>query len=809
MNISPWSVALISTGYDLKDLRSILAESISKIGFDVLAYELPGYPIEPKVHSHDACIHAIKQSHIVILIIDKRYGGFYIGSTGYSITEEEYNEAVKQQNKIIIPCVRERAWNERFQKFNTVKSLGISLDNAKSTIKTSYVDNWEVLEFIERVRKADVDNWVITFDDPIEIRNKIKSRLEGISRYILELITKEQKKLVESIKTSTGMDLSLGDVLSKGYYVDPPFKVITGPKSPEKNVIKIFEKIIDQKFGMALYGGTGSGKSTLIAKAFLEHANYCIDNKAVEIPFFISLRGKGYDYEFSVNSVINESLNELLQKKEYPAFKLTGLKPVFYMDGFDELSEDIQQIDLQKVANSEIFNSSFILTCRLRYARDYLNEITLGNKLNYIVELSSWGVELAVDYINKFCEIHGRKKLADDLIKYFRENAELETITSNPLLLTLFLWVVEMAGMTLPLDIKNQTNLFDRCIDLWIKRDIARLGKNGTEEGRNLKDHIKKGWKFASWEIYKSRYSPEKSPLLSHLQDRLTIIDQDLKKVCSNEAFLGILEINTFTNRVKGMIHEPFLEHLVAYSISEGMKNSMYPYPESLDYVIRPEINRIIRAIWNEQDESFLTDTAQNLWNIYLYNLASDDTKKIFRRNQAAYYIGRLDNDISLEKLREAKDLEKNTSVILSISFGLIKKGDFQEEESLYEKLKTESEWDIANRGYHMVYYRDLKAGEPPYRDPGNIEWNNTLNALLRHLESHEKRHLTLRRVELFTIRRFVETRKNKGPVTDEIMKRIDNAMNEWNDLSSNEWVTYFKKVKQELQALKKSWNSY
>ncbi len=807
MDASPWRIAIISTGYDLSDLRSVIAESIHELGFDGLAYELPGYPVEPNVHSHNACLHAIKQADIVILIIDQRYGGFYVGSTGMSITEEEYNEAVKE-NKIIIPCIRKKSWDERHTLFKTAESLGLSRDEAKTTLTTSYVQNWEVLEFIEKVRKADTDNFVITFEDPTDLRININSRLEGISRFILELITKEQKKIVQAIKTSTGMDLSLGDVLSKGYFLDPPFKIITGTKNSEDSVADFINKIRRQKLGIALYGGPGSGKTTLVAKAFLEHADYCIDNKEIDIPFFISLRGKGSDYKFSIDDFIDVSFKELINKEVYPVLRMTSIRPVFYIDGFDEISEDVQNINLQEVANSQILSQAFIFSCRLRFAKDYLNEITFGNKLNYIIELSSWKLDLALEYIDKFCRIHDKDELSIDLKEYFQDNTELEAIASNPLLLTLFLWVVEMSEMSLPLDIRNKTNLFDKCIDLWIKRDIARLEIDGTQEGRIAEDRIKRAWKIASWEIYKSRFPDEQSPILSQLVESIINVDQELEKISNNEAFLGIFEINTSTKKVRGMMHEQFLEHLAAYSIVEGMKNNKYPFPDSLDFVIRPEINRIIRAIWKEKGTSYQNDILQNLWNIYLRNFDFVDPQNIFRRNQAAYYIGRINSNLSLEKLQQAKNLEKNISVHLSISFGLIKKGDFREEEILYNKLKRDMEVDIANRGYHMVYYRDLQTGGPPYIDPGTSTWNNTLNALLRHLESHSMRHLILRRVELFTIKRFIETRIEKGPVTQEIMQRIENSINNTPDLSSDLWETYFTKVQHELEELKRSWAS-
>jgi hypothetical protein len=40
-------------------------------------------------------------------------------------------------------------------------------------------------------------------------------------------------------------------------------------------------------------------------------------------------------------------------------------------------------------------------------------------------------------------------------------------------------------------------------------------------------------------------------------------------------------------------------------------------------------------------------------------------------------------------------------------------------------------------------------------------------------------KHMAIRRVELFTIRRFIETRRARGPLTPDIMARIEKGVNE------------------------------
>jgi hypothetical protein len=143
--------------------------------------------------------------------------------------------------------------------------------------------------------------------------------------------------------------------------------------------------------------------------------------------------------------------------------------------------------------------------------------------------------------------------------------------------------------------------------------------------------------------------------------------------------------------------------------------------------------------------------------------------------------MGRLDIPEAVTELRNADAKETNLFVKLSIGFGLMKRLQFDVEESFMRRLRDDPEWDEGNRGYHLFYYHDWQVGNspPPYKEPGTIPWKNTLIALLRHIESTEMKHIAIRRVELFTIQRFLETRQARGPLTPEIMARIEKGVNE------------------------------
>jgi hypothetical protein len=96
--------------------------------------------------------------------------------------------------------------------------------------------------------------------------------------------------------------------------------------------------------------------------------------------------------------------------------------------------------------------------------------------------------------------------------------------------------------------------------------------------------------------------------------------------------------------------------------------------------------------------------------------------------------------------------------------------GDRLIEQSYYASLKELGAWDEINRGYHLYYYGDIDIDEEevPPKDDCSSPAEATLRTLFRRLQRTQPEHLSLRRIELFTIRRFLETgRRLPSDITD------------------------------------------
>lgn len=231
----PWVIGVLSTDYDLHDYREAIINCLKKEeNIVVSAFESPNFPIEPDKHSHDVCLTALKRTHIVVLVIDKRYGGIYYDSADVSITKEEYLSAIENE----IPClvfVNKQAWDERHAYNVDLKKSGMAPQEFKKEYNCKYVNDIETIYFINEIQdayeKRKRSNWINFFDSISDLLDRLQGNLKGLSRFWIKQIVNKQKESLKARKTSTGLSMSLGDVFEKGYYMKPEYSVESGSLS--------------------------------------------------------------------------------------------------------------------------------------------------------------------------------------------------------------------------------------------------------------------------------------------------------------------------------------------------------------------------------------------------------------------------------------------------------------------------------------------------------------------------------------------------------------------------------------------------
>lgn len=87
----------------------------------------------------------------------------------------------------------------------------------------------------------------------------------------------------------------------------------------------------------------------------------------------------------------------------YPFLDLSDISPCFYLDGFDELAEEIPSTSVKRISTSSIFSHPLLLTSRIQYVRRYLGNYDLMNHFAVQIKINKWDAEKAKGYINNFC----------------------------------------------------------------------------------------------------------------------------------------------------------------------------------------------------------------------------------------------------------------------------------------------------------------------------------------------------------------------------------------------------------------------
>lgn len=803
---SPWVIGVLSTDYDLHEYRDAIIKELKKQeNVIVSAFELPDFPIEPDKHSHDICLTALKRANIVILVIDKRYGGKYYDSSSICITQKEYLSAIEDE----IPClvfVSRRAWDERYAFYSDLKKSGKTKEEFGKNYNCKYVEDVRTIYFIDEIRNAyetkKCSNWITCFEGISDLLDKVKGQLEGLSRFWMKQIVNKQKDRLRARTTSTGFSISLGDVFERGYYIEPEYSVESGSFSKEKKELEnsLVEELQTQK-SILIYGEAGYGKTTILAKSYFYHVEKFNEEDGYKIPFYIWLKDKGSKYHFDFHEYIKECFEIYLTRASYPYLNISTIVAYFYLDGFDEIAEKISMEEVNRIVSSSIFNYPILLTTRIQYALRYLRNYDLANKFNIRIKINKWNSEKAKKYIDNYCMINGGdQKFIDRIYALLTDNKDLNEILDNPLLITMLLWIIEANRMDIPETISTRVELFLECFKELARRELFRTQINSVNE-----NDLVLIWAYFSWLVYNEKLEGRKAKINNMLIKLQTKYLPQYGKSYNESIFESIFD--TAGEFVFGTFHEQFLEFLVAIALNNACLYKRMPYPEFLQYVVRPEINRYFRAIWNESTDDKKECVANNIFEQYKANIGSSDNTAVAIRVHAVYHISRLNSNLREENLRKAFSIENNISVLLSLYFGVIKMGWLQEEEQFYDLLIKNQKYNMANRGYHLAYYSDISPeGDLPFADPGEADWSNTLKAFIRHFESKRREQYFLRRIDLVTMLQLMESRKSAGPLTKDTLEHLEKLT--FNPVIRNE-KDFQKKVEYAFNNVKNKFNEY
>ena len=780
----PWKIALISTDYDLKNERKAIIELLKQKNVEVSAFEEPDFPVIENIHSHNNCLEALKRIDIGIVLVNKRYGGKYYAGKGISITEKEY-EDLKVPT---IVFVSKAIWDERAIYRKQQKISDMSEDEYENSGKYEPVnaDSVKVFRFIDRIQESydssGRSNWINFWDDIDSLKAQIPEALSSRSTTLIRRVVDAQVKEVKKRRTSTGWNMSLGDVFERGYYIEPGFELVSGNLGDSDSSLEI-EKQLTAEIDLALKNGesclvlgeAGAGKTTLMAKAYLEMVEMMRRENLFFIPAYVWMKGMSPDSDFSIKEYLELSFEKHLDKEYYPFLKTNDFKFVFFLDGFDELAEKLTKDELRRLGASEIFKCPLMLTSREQYAERYIQGNDFTSKFNFCIKLTDWNQETAKKYIKQFCICAGKDEgFEKRILGLLVDNEDMRDVLKSPLLVTILVFVIEQSRMQIPETIKSRTQLFEKCLELLAQREIEtkfkREGKIATPDYAELV----LWWAYFAWSIYEGRLEGNSGIKISEGIGKIRLIFDESHIEWPHTVYDVIFDTNTDT--AFGAFHEQFLEYLVAYALTYACLNKQQPYPEFLKYVMRPEINRYFRGIVTQKPEHERKAVFKNIKDLYWDCVGKTGEDDVLKRVHAVYHLSRLSDKSTDAEIDRIFNLETEVAVRQSLYFGVIKRGDLKREEEFYELLTTNEEYNKSNRGYHQAYYDSGTIRVSlPYNDDISLDWNGSLRAFQRHFSNQE--HCYLYRIDLVTMCHFIEARGKMEPLTNEILEVISTQL--------------------------------
>jgi len=586
---------------------------------------------------------------------------------------------------------------------------------------------------------------------------------------------------MDSFRSTSGLFESIGIVSSTDLFIDPPYRIVSGKRSREK-VGTIVENLRQEH--IVISGQPGAGKSITLARGFRKHANRAIREKSFTIPFFVSLRGRGVWYHFNFEKYLSDCCAEFLGKKFYPAFYLHDIYPVFYMDGLDESSINPSIKQLQKLIASDMISQPFVLTMRSTFASQTIEQyIPLGSKVETHIELIRWHRTQALAFAKRFFR-HAEVTANKEWLLNFIETAPMtHPIIESPLLLALFLWLgVNTDGDVLRNEELGLASLFHWFLKSWASRELDRYRTVSSHILATDEDvqNLISAWELAAWELFRSRLEKKMLALIS-LRDSIgKRLTKQNRNVVMSPAFISLFSIAEQSQIVTGMIHEQFLEYLIARAFVSGCLGGSFPLVEYLSNQINVDVTRFVKSMWALMIVKDLKSVLGRLRSIAIRKGCGTDTSSLMINANCVYYISRI--PIPDEAKTVLKDLLKGESRLYSrngILYSLVRLGDMSSEELLYKALEQNREANMINRGLHLEYFKDVLPSRRtiPPRDDGKHEWHNTLRGLISHIEATDLRALCSRRIDIFTIRSLLRARGKLGPFTNDHIKRINKSV--------------------------------
>lgn len=801
-----WRVLIVGASDPRADLpRYIANESASSLGFDVhVWYDNPD--VDPSTGTDGSCVSAVIGSQIVIAVLTDRAGSEIRTDRAdmVSATEVELlrssgilpplDSTARLPTVLQVEVLSARAFGRPLivlMEDDLLRRLRDAIDELKGAVATlqaavaSPEDPTELIEagrwrdlaiqyrtdelfagltfghaiFLRRVMDEGPDNWVesVSFDakDSVRLRERVEARLRRVPLSLVSTGTIERARRVEPQIGSADRALdrarsplvpeSLRRLLMDERLIDPPYRIddVIG----DEPLVDALTAALRSGQSVLVIGEPGLGKSTtvLITAARLR-----------ESEGNLTTFGRWRDIGGS-DDVLRTVIGGEWMCEAWPLDLPEGAWRAV-VDGLDESTRPASELIDMVSAAANLPGSA--LLCSVRES-DYLRRFSdLNRVFDRVVELQPWSPRDVEEYVRRL-RLHNRQRAASYVERHLLLGRQF---ISYPLWLSILGYLAERSG-TVPIDdLPNDTAVLLTCARAVAEDECHRHGLS-PEDAPTLE----RLWGRAAWELRKAGVPLAEDELL----ERAGVPNENSWQ----QAFRSVLEPFAL-DRISGFFHEVFQEFWLAQHIAATVLDGDINAVVTVFGVWRSRLtNQMLRGTLGVPE--YRDQAAAVLREAYRAVPSADALTK----NQLLYVVGRIDD--SADSRAFLQDVWRDETEPLfarySAGFAGAIAGESEIEADFASAIDKGGSFDEMNRGYHRAYWGDLVGIDErglPVLDDGSGSAQQAIDALRRRLAEGEPASLRLRRIELVTLRRLVESRPTAEiPTAEELRGVLDDAV--------------------------------
>jgi len=775
-----WRVLLLSVGRSTENVRSELVSHLHGLGFQATSYDNTGYPADPGRDTVAACIEAIDQHDIVLAVLDEQEGSEvrpdridpkireYLereellpapgsGLAIPTIVQLEVLTALKR-GKPTLRLISKSASDGAGALMNMLQAGELELmprSSSPAAPAQELIDaeNWRALARFYEVPSGvlasfrhvlflrDLQEQWAWYYAPASLEDLRAKASEALSNAPLMLVRSAFAQVsarLNSIRPPVGA-LSLGDLLRRRLILPPPYRVMSGADSGEiyspETASGALREWLTSRESVLLLGQPGLGKSTL---AMLVHAS--LQEDAASVPQLGVLWGRWRDLggePSSVQGTLARLLGRAHDRGPWPLV-LPNLRWVLVLDGLDESPLPAGEASGMLSELSE--HVTLLVSCRANDSARYrLDAVSFQHQ----IRLTPWGSEQLERYARALTDANLTRGAA--AVGRAIATRRRPSVIGYPLWLAMLVYLAE----------EDEEPALEQLDDYeLVHRTMRSVGES------ELTRHRGNGYEFDA-------LSEALGITAALLQDRrgarpvtLAELERRLALAAEGPVMLAVrsfLELSAET--VRGFRHEVIHDYWLGEHIAGGLPGADGPrLLELLGTQRRVLANDAVRRSLARLDRG--GEAAETLRG--RLHEVPEDARSAFVKNQMLYFLGRLDDSpTTKEFLAGIARSDEPEFVRYSAAFTGAMIGAEGVERDYYRTLRENEDSDRLNRGYHLFYHGDvdLPEEEMPYYDDASVRPERAAAVLVERLGLSEPKNLRLRRIELFTLRRFIETR--------------------------------------------------